>query len=785
MIGYSTFNSRPFIKDYLFANDHVLAPGDLKDGISFEESVNNGEELVFGSCVAGKITFSVDNAEQNAPNVTAKEYRWRKAVEMETWSETSLKKVSRATAVCGNGSVYYVAGGSSYLSIWGGTSLTKITDIDPLIAPASPPEALCLIGNILYCLYGEEPYATVYFVTDNGFEMAGGIELTEFQKKQIKRLANRNTGLWLTDSGLTEWVPAGEDLKAYRYEWLDMGYFIAEKPEKVRETKIKVVAYDRLVKFDTVVDDWIKALKYPVTLKEMLVSLCGMVGVELVSGSYINESWIVDTAIDAEDITGREVLQYIAQANAGFCRMKPDGRLELTGWNFIDCSVNNSVYNSIELAEFVTDLIDKVQVKITDNDIGVIVGTGTNAMVIENNPLLYGESDSEIRPAVTNIYNYASTLSYQPFELKMVQSPMVRAGDVFSVTTRSGEQVVAYVMNRTLKGGIDTFEATGDQRRSSQVDPVNRYIQRLNGRVHELVATVDEFSSTIKDMKGNYSSITQTIDKISFDVYNAGGAVSAKISAEVEAGISSIDLSANRIKIQGTTTLSDIFSPGTTTISGDHIDTGSIKLTEVYFKGSTTSYLYTDGGDIIMYPGAGGGDIYMGNPSSTVYSEGDLEVSGRFDADGLAKVWGEFYVVDYAEFSDNVSVSGQLSADHVWANSGEFEDWCWSPDWTNGSDERIKHDITTLETGAMKAFVLSLRPVSYRMNKDTDGKLRYGFIAQEVKATLEDAGLDEDGSPVYRYHNGEYGLTYNDLIAPIVSVLQDLNSRVLELEKEK
>lgn len=764
MIGYSTFNSRPFIKDYLFANDHVLAPGDLKDGISFEESVNNGEELVFGSCVAGKITFSVDNAEQNAPNVTAKEYRWRKAVEMETWSETSLKKVSRATAVCGNGSVYYVAGGSSYLSIWNGMTLTKITDIDPLIAPTNPPEALCLIGNILYCLYGEEPYATVYFVTDNGFEMAGGIELTEFQKKQIKRLANRNTGLWLTDSGLTEWVPVGEDLKAYRYEWLDMGYFIAEKPEKVRETKIKVVAYDRLVKFDTVVDDWIKALKYPITLKEMLVSLCGMVGVELVSGSYINESWVVDTAIDAEDITGREVLQYIAQANAGFCRMKPDGRLELTGWNFIDYSVNNSVYNSIELAEFVTDLIDKVQVKITDNDIGVIVGTGTNAMVIENNPLLYGESDSEIRPAVTNIYNYASTLSYQPFELKMVQNPMVRAGDVFSVTTRSGEQVVAYVMNRTLKGGIDTFEATGDQHRSSQVDPVNRYIQRLNGRVHELVATVDEFSSTIKDMEGNYSSITQTIDKISFDVYDASGVVSAKISAEVEDGISSISLTADDIKIKGTTTLSSLFTSGTTTIDGSKITTGTVSASFLTLSDEDSAFIYTAGGDLVLHPS----------------SEGDGEIDIGTPGGGDTNVLSTYLRCNRLTATHNIVTDRQISA-----YSGIFEGWCYAPDWTEGSDARIKHDIHTLDSFSMKNFLMSLNPVRYRMNDDPDDKLRYGFVAQEVQKALAEYGLDEGDSPVYRIHDGRYGVSYNDLIAPIVSVLQDLNSRVLELEKEK
>ena len=45
MIEYDDFNLRPYISDYLFADNYLLAPGDLKGGISFEESVNDGEVL--------------------------------------------------------------------------------------------------------------------------------------------------------------------------------------------------------------------------------------------------------------------------------------------------------------------------------------------------------------------------------------------------------------------------------------------------------------------------------------------------------------------------------------------------------------------------------------------------------------------------------------------------------------------------------------------------------------------------------------------------------------------
>lgn len=284
MIDYSTFNSRPFIKDYLFAVDHVLAPGDLKNGIVFEESVNDGEEMIFGSCVSGRMEFTVGNTDGTAPNVTGKEYRWRKAVETVREDNTAMARAARPKAVCATDTVYYVSSTASYLSIYDLETNEKVADIDSAIAPEKAPEALYLSGDVLYCLYSEEPYVLSYFVTEDGFAVAGGIDLTDYQKKQVKRLANHGAGITMTDATMTEYLPIVSDgqtqeITIHRYEWADMGYFIAEKPEKLKVTKINVTAYDRMVLFDSVVDDWLESLSYPVSLTDMLTSLCNLIGV--------------------------------------------------------------------------------------------------------------------------------------------------------------------------------------------------------------------------------------------------------------------------------------------------------------------------------------------------------------------------------------------------------------------------------------------------------------------------------------------------------------------------
>lgn len=599
MIGYSTFNSRPFIKDYLFAPDHVLAPGDLKGGMSFEESVNDSEELVFGCCVAGELVFEVDNTDGTAPNVTGKEYRWRKAVEVGRAEDTVLAKAMRPKAICGNGEVYYASTNTSFLSIWNAGTNTKVADIDSSIASTKAPEALYLEGNILYCLYADEPYVVAYFVSGTGFEVAGGIELTSYQIKQVKRLAKRGIGIAMTGDGMTEWLPVVRDNRTqsvlvYSYEWADMGYFVAQKPEKLKETKIHVTAYDRIVYFDEVVDEFLGELVYPITLAGLYDALCEHFGVEKVDGEFTNDEWVVPSKLNGENITGREVLQYIAQAAAGFCRMRADGKLELVQWKDIGFEINNSIYNSLETAEFVTDLIDKVQLRVTENDLGVLVGEGTNTLIIENNPLLYGETDEILRPAVEKIYADVSTISYQPFSVEMVQNPLIRAGDVFTIITRSGEVVKAYIMNRTMSGGLDTYEATGEQRRTSQNDAVNRMLQTMNGKLHELVFTVDEFSSTIKDMEGNFSSISQSISEIRLDINNSYVSLTDTNGLTIQAG------GFRMINPAGKTVV-EFDSEGTAHFEGD-IEGSDISGSTIYF-GTAKS----------------GGELYgwSGKPSNT------------------------------------------------------------------------------------------------------------------------------------------------------------------------
>lgn len=109
----------------------------------------------------------------------------------------------------------------------------------------------------------------------------------------------------------------------------------------------------------------------------------------------------------------------------------------------------------------------------------------------------------------------------------------------------------------------------------------------------------------------------------------------------------------------------------------------------------------------------------------------------------------------------------------------------------NYSDERAKTNINTINSGLNT--ILNLRPVSYNWKTSSstpqtksftidntnhhsyghnDGKLQYGFLAQEVENVMPDAvATDEDGNKL---------INYTAIIPLLVQAIQDLQSIVTE-----
>jgi hypothetical protein len=111
------------------------------------------------------------------------------------------------------------------------------------------------------------------------------------------------------------------------------------------------------------------------------------------------------------------------------------------------------------------------------------------------------------------------------------------------------------------------------------------------------------------------------------------------------------------------------------------------------------------------------------------------------------------------------------------------------------SDVRLKKDVATIDDGLR--VVEALRPVQYRNfvddslkeeeDREYQQRIRYGFIAQEVKEALVGAGVSSHSVYDDR-HDGEEGhmwtLDYQQFIAPLTKAVQELSAMVKDLQAE-
>ena len=113
-------------------------------------------------------------------------------------------------------------------------------------------------------------------------------------------------------------------------------------------------------------------------------------------------------------------------------------------------------------------------------------------------------------------------------------------------------------------------------------------------------------------------------------------------------------------------------------------------------------------------------------------------------------------------------------------------------DTNHGSDRKIKDNIADINDNFSQQLIAGLQPKSYTFKSATTPRAHYGFIAQDVEELLLSLGTSADEvGLVCKSKPGEpdgednhYSLNYTNLIAPMVSVIQQLTKRVEELEEK-
>ena len=193
-----------------------------------------------------------------------------------------------------------------------------------------------------------------------------------------------------------------------------------------------------------------------------------------------------------------------------------------------DIPVTTGGYYDLELDEYNVTAIQKVRVQASADDVGVILPdepAGDNGLAIIDNPLLIGDSETEIKSHCTKIFANLEDYSggYRPGTLVMPHNLITQAGDCLlvqadledSTVTRS---VYAFAINTTWNGYAEcTIESTGQKKREVLTKSIKQKL-RSGRKYHEFVVDVDQLKSRMGDAEGNITLIFQDIDKIQTEV---------------------------------------------------------------------------------------------------------------------------------------------------------------------------------------------------------------------------------------------------------------------------
>ena len=278
-------------------------------------------------------------------------------------------------------------------------------------------------------------------------------------------------------------------------------------------------------------------------------------------------------------------------------------------------------------------------------------------------------------------------------------------------------------------------------------------VANQSGQISSLQITTQGLSSTVSNQGGQISSLWQTVNGFSLSVSNGSSYSTLSLKSN------GVVISSANITLTGMVTFMDLSTNGWSTINGGNITTGTIMANNV---GVSNRFSLYSGGWLYGYMGCGYGMDGEGN-----YTYGAL----------LASANDRNYVI-----ATNAGVRMTANSTSIYCVSG-------GPHATANiivdSDRNVKHDIG-YDMEKLEAFFQELRPCRYRLNKEFDGRLHTGFIAQDVEEALAKSGLAyDDFAGLVRNPrlDPEYSLAYGEFAALNTYMIQMLIKRVEALER--
>ena len=306
------------------------------------------------------------------------------------------------------------------------------------------------------------------------------------------------------------------------------GTYWAVKPTSQTRNTYKIYAYDAVSLLDGVQSTWLRSIQdqFPMTLWAFAGLVAQRCGVTIANNSLPRNGTYLVQAFYADNLTGRQLLAWVAEASCTFLRATPDGKIEFAWYTDYNASqsIGPTVYirDGLSHDKFQTAPVVKVQIRQSDDDVGVLYPSdesGPNALVIQGNLLLTSATAEALKPVAQAIFETMQGVTYTPLKVTVpADFPLPAPGNIVSVTDARGNVLSSYIMNRTISGQQVTLESTGNATRDGTAAVNEQSYKNLTGKMLEIKTSVDGLEVKASDLTGKYTDLKATVDGLSSEV---------------------------------------------------------------------------------------------------------------------------------------------------------------------------------------------------------------------------------------------------------------------------
>ena len=346
-----------------------------------------------------------------------------------------------------------------------------------------------------------------------------------------------------------------------------IGVFRAVKPTKASRNTYKVYAYDAVSRLDGIQSTWLRSIQgqFPMSLWAFAQAVAARCGVTIANTALpANGSYQVQ-AFYADDLTGRQLLAWVAQAAGCFLRANADGALEF-GWYkdrrdivigpgegaaastlladstgallqdadgyyllaaaAADADGVTPYYDgTLSYEDYTCATIDKVQIRQSSDDVGVVFPAdeaGTNALTIEGNLLLTTSTDAALRPVAQALYAQMQSVEYTPCTVRIPAAQAAAlglgAGQIVRVQDARGRVFDTWIMSASWSADGVTLESTGNASRDGSAATNQQIYKNLTGKMLEIRTSVDGLELKASELQGDYTELLLEVEGISATV---------------------------------------------------------------------------------------------------------------------------------------------------------------------------------------------------------------------------------------------------------------------------